>query len=110
MEWKDRFNAHKTRRDPQKFNPSGVAPNIAFALYEKYNGINCLRNLTEDALELVHGLKKELAAEALLQFVPPAFEARCKQALASLNYAELAFTNVWLIFEDLLPIVFEEEL
>ncbi|HEV7738599.1 MAG TPA: hypothetical protein VGO47_14660 [Chlamydiales bacterium] len=108
-EWKNRFNTHKPRRDPQKFNPSGVAPNIAYALYEKYGGINCLQTLTDEALELVRDLKKKLAAEQLLQFVPPAFHTRCEQAFASLEYDELSFINVWSVFHDIFPLIFEEE-
>ncbi|KIJ38228.1 hypothetical protein M422DRAFT_176939 [Sphaerobolus stellatus SS14] len=109
-EWKERLNAHKPRRDAQKFNPSGVALDVAFALYEKYNGINCLRKLTDAGLNMVQTLKQELGVEELLQFVPPPFATRCEQALASLNIEELSFTNVWTVFEELLPLVFEQEL
>ncbi|KIJ52906.1 hypothetical protein M422DRAFT_242852 [Sphaerobolus stellatus SS14] len=104
------FNAHKPRRDHQKFNPSGVAPNVVFALYEKHGGINCLRELTEEARVLISDLKKKLGAEELLQFTPPAFAERCKQALTSLNLQELSFTNVWEVFRDMFPLIFEEEL
>ncbi|KIJ30748.1 hypothetical protein M422DRAFT_267689 [Sphaerobolus stellatus SS14] len=58
--WKERFNAHKPRKDPQKVNPSGVAPNIAFTLYEKYGGINCLRKFTDEGLTMISALKKNL--------------------------------------------------
>ncbi|KIJ46755.1 hypothetical protein M422DRAFT_249480 [Sphaerobolus stellatus SS14] len=108
--WKERFNAHTPRKDPKKVNPSGVSPNIAFALCERYHGINCLRELTEEARKLVSDLKKELRAEELLRFVPPAFAERCEEALASLKIQTLAFTNVWSIFQAMLPLVFEEEL
>ncbi|KIJ25003.1 hypothetical protein M422DRAFT_194010, partial [Sphaerobolus stellatus SS14] len=101
--WKDRFNAHTPRRDLKKVNPSGVSPNVAFTLYEKYGGINY-------ACKLIHDLKKHLGAEELLQFIPPAFAERCHQALASLNLNKLTFTNVLAVFRKLLPLVFEEEL
>ncbi|KIJ37127.1 hypothetical protein M422DRAFT_260518 [Sphaerobolus stellatus SS14] len=109
-QWKNRFNAHKPRCDHQKFNPSGVALNVVFALYEKHGGINCLRELTEEARVLISDIKKKLGAEELLQFIPPAFAERCEQALTSLNLQELSFTNVWEVFRDMFPLIFEEEL
>ncbi|KIJ56056.1 hypothetical protein M422DRAFT_239247 [Sphaerobolus stellatus SS14] len=109
-QWKNRFNAHKPHHDQQKFNPSGVALNVVFALYEKHGGINCLRELTEEARVLISDLKKKLGAEELLQFIPPAFVERCEQALTSLNLQELSFTNVWEVFRDMFPLIFEEEL
>ncbi|KIJ35154.1 hypothetical protein M422DRAFT_262532 [Sphaerobolus stellatus SS14] len=108
--WKDRFNAHAPHKDPEKVNPSGVAPNIAFALYERYSGVNCLRKFTPDTLKLVSELKGQLGTEESLQFVPKAFTQHCETALASLKPKELAFTNIWAVFEAMLPLVFEEQL
>ncbi|KIJ44634.1 hypothetical protein M422DRAFT_251928 [Sphaerobolus stellatus SS14] len=71
--WKERFNAHKPHHDAQKFNPSGVAPNVTFALYEKHGGINCLQILTPEACNLIKDLKQQLGVDELLQFVSPAF-------------------------------------
>ena len=108
--WKERFNAHTPRKDPMKVNPSGVSPNIAFALYERYHGINCLRKFTEEVCKLISNLGKKLGTEELLQFVPLAFAERCEEALDSLEIQALAFTDVWSIFQAMLPLVFEEEL
>ena len=107
--WKERFNAHKPRWDPQKVNPSGVSPNVAFALPEKYNGLNCLRKFTQDSLELLRQLKQQLHPEELMQFVPPDFATRCQEALDSLDLVQLSFTNVWTVYQKIFNIVFEEE-
>ncbi|KIJ26753.1 hypothetical protein M422DRAFT_272156 [Sphaerobolus stellatus SS14] len=49
--WKNRFNAHKPRCDHQKFNPSGVAPNLAFSLYENNSGQKSSFNLFHPPLQ-----------------------------------------------------------
>ncbi|KIJ40770.1 hypothetical protein M422DRAFT_256186 [Sphaerobolus stellatus SS14] len=68
--WKERFNAHKPRRDPQKVNPSGVSPNVAFALPAKYNGLNCLRKFTDNSLELVRQLNSSFTLKSSCNLFP----------------------------------------
>ncbi|KIJ43461.1 hypothetical protein M422DRAFT_240130 [Sphaerobolus stellatus SS14] len=110
--WKERFNAHKTRKDSAKVNPSGVSPNVAFALYERYGGHDCLQRFTPEMLARVSELKKEIGDENLFHFTPPAFAKRCEVCLQSLNLTEedLSLINAWNIFEKMMPLVFEEKL
>lgn len=102
------FNSHKTRWDPKKYNPSGVSPNVAFTLWEDYGGAkNCPLPIPEDELELVAQLMEDLGNEELLCFVPRPFAKQCEEAFDSLELQVLDFTNVWMVFEALLPLVFE---
>jgi len=103
------FNTHKTRRDPKKYNPSGISPNVAFTLWEDHGGAkNSLLPLPEEELELIAQLMEDIGGEELLEFVPHPFAERCEDAFDSLNLTVFDFTNVWTIFEALLPLVFEE--
>lgn len=105
-----RFNAHKTRYDRNKYNPSGVSPNIAFSLYQDHGGHDCLQKLSAEQLKIIRDLKELIGGEKLIRFVTPPFSERCEEAFSSLEVTELTFENVWAIFEELLPIVFEEEM
>ena len=82
---------------------------MAFSLYKKYNGINCLQLIPAEQLQLIRDLKRDIGGEKKIEFVPPVFAERCKEAFASLGITELTFNNVWTVFEDLLPMVFELE-
>ncbi|KIJ34012.1 hypothetical protein M422DRAFT_263968 [Sphaerobolus stellatus SS14] len=110
--WKERFNAHKTCKDSAKVNPSGVSPNVAFALYERYGGHDCLQWFTPEMLARVSELKKEIGDENLFHFTLPAFAKQCEVCLQSLNLTEedLSLINAWNIFEKMMPLVFEEKL
>ncbi|KIJ29102.1 hypothetical protein M422DRAFT_269523 [Sphaerobolus stellatus SS14] len=110
--WKDQFNAHRTRKDPAKYNPSGVSLNVVFALYEQYGGMDCLQKFTQDMLGQISELKEHIGGEELLQFVTPGFANICEVRLKSLKIPEMDFTlvNAWDIFNDLFPLVFEKQL
>jgi len=88
---------------------SGVSPNIAFSLFKEYGSVDCLQRISPEQLQLIRELKQEIGGEKLIEFVPLAFAERCKEVLESLRITELTFDNVWVVFEDLLPLVFEEE-
>ncbi len=59
--FKELQNAHRVRRDSDKMNPSGVAPNVAYSLFEKYGGQQCLEEVDVD---VVHNIMTGLGGEA----------------------------------------------
>jgi hypothetical protein len=97
---KTRFNNHKIRFDKNKKLPSGVSPNVAYALPEKYQGRNCLQAVDRD---IVRKLMEDIGGEALIQFVSPEYAARAQCVLDSLGLEPVTLANVWVIFQRMIP-------
>ena len=72
-ELKDRFNNHVVRLDRTKSNPSGVSPNVAYELFEKYGGEDCLQPVDS---KVIHALMEELGGEDLILFVSCKYAAK----------------------------------
>jgi hypothetical protein len=70
---KDHFNNHVVRLDCSKLIPSGVAPSVAYSLYEKYGGEFCLQ-LVDKAV--IRKLMEELGGEDLIHFVSADYAAK----------------------------------
>lgn len=47
-------------------NPSGVAPNVCYALPQKYGGKNCLQAVN---VQMIRGLMEDTGGEELIQFM-----------------------------------------
>ncbi|KAF8572786.1 hypothetical protein K439DRAFT_1665947 [Ramaria rubella] len=47
---RDRFNNHPVRFDKKKVLPSGVSPNVAYALHSDYGAINCIQAVNIDVV------------------------------------------------------------
>ena len=101
-ELKARFNCHKIRYDSAKQLPSGVSPDVAYALYEEYGAQNCLQPVDPD---VVQSLMDEIRGEDVIQFVSTAYAARAQEIFDSLNVPKITFENVWEIFQKMLPYV-----
>ena len=100
--FKERMNNHKVRSDINKMNPSGVSPNVCYALCQKYGGENCLQPID---IALVRGLMEDIGGEDLVHFVSLEYATRVQGVYDGLNVGKLSFENVWLIFSAMLPLV-----
>jgi hypothetical protein len=96
------MNDHRVRTDSNKLLPSGVSPNVAFALCHKYGGENKLQAVD---VAVVWKLMVEIGGEALIQFVTPEYAAKAEAAYNSLRITSLTLENVWSVFESLLPLM-----
>lgn len=95
-------NDHKVRSDNVKVLPSGVSPNVAFALFHKYGGENCLQQVDP---AIVQNLMEEIGGEALIQFVTPEYAAKAQAAYDTLHITSLTLENIWSVFSSLLPLM-----
>lgn len=98
----NRLNEHIVRKDKKKLLPSGVSPNVAYALYQQYNAEYCLQPVDT---EIVEHLMEEIGGEDLIQFVTPDYAIHAQTVYDSLDVHELLFHNVWYIFSSMLPLM-----
>jgi hypothetical protein len=96
----ERANNHKVRNNNVKMNPSGVSPNVCYALPQKYGGENCLQTVD---VQMIQGLMEDIGGEELLQFVPPEYAVRAQEVYDPLNIEKLSFDNIWFVFSAMLP-------
>lgn len=101
-ELRDRFNNHTGRKVKGKILPSGVSPNIAFALPDQYGGENHLQPVDRDA---VRSLMDSIGGEELIRFVSAEYAIQAQGIFDSLGVRKLTMHNVWDVFEDMLPLI-----
>ena len=94
-ELKAHFNCHKIHYDSAKQLPSGVSPDVMYALYEDYNAQNCLQPVDPD---VVQSLMDEIGGEDVIRFVSAAYAAHAQEIFDSFNVPKITFENVWEIF------------
>jgi len=82
--------------------PSGVSPNVAYALHREHGGEDCLQTVDMD---VVRGLMEELGGDELIQFVPVEYAHHAQTVFDGLNIGSLGFQNVWLVFQAMLPLM-----
>ena len=99
-ELQEHLNSHPTRLDHKKQLPSGVSPNVAFALYQEYDAENCLQHVD---VEVVQKMMDDIGGEELICFVSVEYAARAQAIFDSLNVPKLAFENVWEVYSAMLP-------
>ena len=92
------------RKDTRKAGPSGCSRNDAFSLYQKYGLSDCL--LPIDNMDLIQELKSGMGGDAILEFVSAEFSDRAESAYATLAIEKLTMENVWVVFHELLSLVF----
>ena len=92
------------RKDTRKAGPSGCSRNDAFSLYQKYGLSDCL--LPIDNMDLIRELKASMGGDAILEFVSADFSERAELAYATLDIEKLTMENVWVVFHELLSLVF----
>jgi hypothetical protein len=97
---RERLNNHVVRHNKDKKLPSGVSPNVAFALHEEYGGTWCLQPVDR---EVIRGLKAALGGEDTIRFVSIEYATRAQSVYDSLGVASLTLQNVWEIFRGMLP-------
>lgn len=95
----ERSNNHKVRNNNSKMNPSGVSPNVCYALPQKYGGQNCLQTVD---VQMIRGLMEDIGGEELLQFVSPEYAVRAQEVYDHLNIEKLSFDNIWFVFSAML--------
>ena len=95
-------NGVRMRKDKNKAGPSGCSRNDAFTLYQTWGGQNCL--LPVD-VNVIREMKEFMGGDGLLSFVPLTFAEHAEEAYIALNI-DVTMSNVWLIFNQLIPILF----
>ncbi|KIK73679.1 hypothetical protein PAXRUDRAFT_177767, partial [Paxillus rubicundulus Ve08.2h10] len=98
----DCFNNHVVCRDKKKKLPSGVSPNVAFALHNQYGGEDCLQKVDR---VVVKQLMEEIGGEDLIRFFDIAYAAHAQIVYDSLNFTSLTLQNVWAVFFAMLPLM-----
>jgi len=81
-----------------------MSRNQAYSLYESWGGRDCLLPVTD--MELIHELKEAVGGAELLEFSSPDLSMRAQDAFDSLGTFNLRFENVWVVFQQILPLVF----
>ena len=101
---KNRLNAHKVRFDKAKKLPSGVSPNISYALPERYGGHDCLQPVDRD---VVRKLMEDIGGEDLIRFVDEHYALRAQRVFDSLHIESVTLANVWEVFQKMIPYMIE---
>ena len=101
----DEANNKKVRKQKTKVLPSGVSPNIAYTLPERFDGVNCLQPVDRDLIQEMMDSPamdedKHLACD---WGVPESFALRAQKAMEALHIQEINLHNVWITFSALLP-------
>ena len=97
-------NGAQMQKDNDKPGPSGMSRNEAFSLPESWGGRNCL---LEVDMAVVQELKEAMGGDEILEFVSADFAQRAQAAYDTLGVTDLNLENVWYVFRDLYPLVFE---
>ncbi|KAF8182784.1 hypothetical protein K438DRAFT_1600522, partial [Mycena galopus ATCC 62051] len=106
--WAALRNGIPIRKQAGKAGPSGIkamSRNEAFALHDSWGGVNYLQTVD---VGVICQLKEDIGGEELIRFTSPEFSARAQEAFESLGSPALTQTNIWLVFERMLPLVFPE--
>ncbi|KAJ3994232.1 hypothetical protein F5050DRAFT_1800803 [Lentinula boryana] len=80
--------------------PTGTSPNIAFALYQQYEGDFGLQMVDHN---VIVKLMEDMGGENLIRFVPVEYAAKAQQVYDSLDLPKLTMSNIWGIFQAILP-------
>lgn len=99
-EQKDLLNNHRVRFDRNKKLPSGVTPQVAYSLH---TGVEDLLQRVDT--NIIRGLMEELGGEGLIEFVPKEYTGWAQAVFDSLGIQTLAFSNVWVVFQAMLPMM-----
>jgi hypothetical protein len=102
-ELKEKFNNHVVRTDREKKLPSGVAPNVAYALYEQFGGEQCLQPVDRN---FVKSLMEDIGGEDIIRFVSVEYAARAQAVFDDLRFGLLSFHNVWAVFSAMMPLMY----
>ncbi|KAG2153062.1 uncharacterized protein EDB93DRAFT_1102810 [Suillus bovinus] len=87
----ENFNNHRVHKDSAKKLPSGVSPNVAFALHTEYQAENCLQVVE---CKVVKQLMENIGGKVFIRFVSVEYENCAETVFANLGFKELSFHNV----------------
>lgn len=99
----DITNATRMRKDKDKIGPSGMSRNEAYSTPESWGGQNYLIPVDVD---IIRELKEAIGGKDLVAFVSEEFEDRAEAAFGTLGIKALTLENVWIVFRDMLPLLF----
>jgi len=95
-------NNRQMRKQRDKLLPSGVTPNVAHTLPERFGGEDCLQPVDRQVIQEIMDEMRE-NYDALTDWgVPPEFAARAAAACDRLQVHEVTLMNVWVVFSSIL--------
>ena len=77
----------------------------AFTLPERWGGEDVKLPLRADQLAIVKEIMAAMGGPELLEFNPPEYRARAEAVFASCGVQNLTWTNVWDVFQAMLPLM-----
>ena len=102
-EFMDITNATRMRKDRNKIGPSGMSRNEAYSAPGSWGRQNYL--ILVD-INLIHELKEAVGGADLIAFVSEEFEQWAEIAFKTLGVKELTPENIWIVFRNMLPLLF----
>ena len=79
-----------------------MSRNMAFSLPHLWGGRDCL--LPVD-VQVIRQLREAMGGDEILAFVNSEYAARAAEVYSTLGVADLTFNNVWLVFEQMIPLM-----
>ncbi|KAK7014636.1 hypothetical protein R3P38DRAFT_3573378 [Favolaschia claudopus] len=103
-EFLDYFNNQKTRKQPGRILPSGVAPNVVFDMPQDYGLENLAVPVAQEAIDALRGLIDAPRSEAL-RWVPDLFNGLAFEVYHELGSPKLEALNGWAVFNAMAPLI-----
>ncbi|KAK7007188.1 hypothetical protein R3P38DRAFT_3598997 [Favolaschia claudopus] len=103
-EFLDYFNNQKTRKQPGRILPSGVAPNVVFDMPQDYGLENLAVPVAQEAIDALRGLIDTPRSEAL-RWVPDVFNDLAFEVYHELGSPRLEALNGWAVFNAMAPLI-----
>ncbi|KAK7029057.1 hypothetical protein R3P38DRAFT_3515958 [Favolaschia claudopus] len=100
----DYFNNQKTRKQPGRILPSGVAPNVVFDMPQDYGLENLAVPVAQEAIDALRGLIDTPRSEAL-RWVPDLFNGLAFEVYHELGSPKLEALNGWAVFNAMAPLI-----
>ncbi|KAJ7266659.1 hypothetical protein C8J57DRAFT_1068487 [Mycena rebaudengoi] len=105
-EFVDYFNNKKTRKQPNRILPSGVAPNVVFDMPEDYGLENLSIPVTQEAIDELRSLIDTPREEAF-RWVSDEFDALASEVYDGLGSPRMETLTGWAIFNAMAPLIRE---
>ncbi|KAK6996369.1 hypothetical protein R3P38DRAFT_2565983, partial [Favolaschia claudopus] len=98
------FNNQKTRKQPGRILPLGVAPNVVFDMPQDYGLENLAVPVAQEAIDALRGLIDTPRSEALC-WVPDVFNDLAFEVYHELGSPRLEALNGWAVFNAMAPLI-----
>ena len=79
-----------------------VSPNVAYELFKKYMGEDCLQPVDS---KVIHALMEELGGKDLILFVSHEYATKASVICDTLGLCDLNLQNAWHVFSAMLPLI-----